>query len=255
MKKGSGIAIRIAGGVAAACVAGLAVTGWQIGWGPFKGLFKGFEDEVAAIENRYDARERKGEIVFYGASNFRLWTGMENDLAAYKVQNHGFGGSTDELLVQYADRILYPYEPKIIVFQTGSNDYAGLRGTDEEKAAACMACKLKMFAAFHERLPEAKFVILSGLLLPGRSRYTVLTQQINRALRALCTEHEEYMLFVDAEQLTYDGKNYAEGLFVSDHIHLTREGQLRWCNEYILPALKHVIEKYRIEKVKTGTEP
>ena len=45
---------------------------------------------------------------------------MENELKGYKVQNHGFGESTDRLLVQYADRLLYPYGPKIVFFQTGS---------------------------------------------------------------------------------------------------------------------------------------
>ena len=95
----------------------------------FLHLVKGFEGDVRAIEQRYDPESRRGEIVFYGASNFRLWKEMDEDLSAYKVQNHGFGGSTDRMLMQYADRILYPYEPKIVVFQTGSNDLANLPGT------------------------------------------------------------------------------------------------------------------------------
>ncbi|GAB2843975.1 hypothetical protein GCM10022221_49100 [Actinocorallia aurea] len=54
------------------------------------------------------------------------------------VQNHGFGGSTDRDLVQYADRLLHPFAPAIAAFQTGSNDYVGLTGTDEEMAAAAL---------------------------------------------------------------------------------------------------------------------
>ncbi len=250
MKNGAKITLGIGGGLAAACLIGLAVTGYQIGWGPFRGLFKGFEDEVAAIERKYDAGIRKGEIVFYGASNFRLWTEMENDLSDYKVQNHGFGGSTDKLLVQYADRILYPYEPKVVFFQTGSNDYAELSGKDEVKVAACVAYKREMFETFHEQLPETKFVVMSGLLLPGRSQYTALTLEINRQLNALCAEHSNYMLFVDAEDMTYDGENYAKELFISDNIHLNHEGQLRWCEEYIRPALERTIAQYGLEKLK-----
>ena len=34
---------------AVAVLAGLMITGWQIGWGPFSGLFKGYGDEVAEI--------------------------------------------------------------------------------------------------------------------------------------------------------------------------------------------------------------
>lgn len=57
---------------------------------------------------KYDADARRGEIVFYGASNFARWTEMETDLAPYPVQNHGFGGSADKDLMFYADRLLYP---------------------------------------------------------------------------------------------------------------------------------------------------
>lgn len=235
------IALWSAGLLAVSSLIGLAVTGWQIGWGPFAFLFKGYEGEVEAIEQKYDAETRRGEIVFYGASNFRLWTEMENDLAPYPVQNHGFGGSTDELLMQYAGRILYPYEPAIVFFQTGSNDYVHLSGADEEIVAACMANKRKMFDTFHEALPEAQFVVMSGLLLPGRGQYTVLTQQINQELEALCAERD-YMLFVDASAMTFDGANYRTELFIDDQIHLNRDGQLLWCSGYIRPTIEELWE-------------
>lgn len=229
------------GGLLAASLIGLAVTGWQIGWGPFKALFKGYGDEVSAIEKKYDVSQSKGGIIFYGASNFRLWTEMENDLSPYPVQNHGFGGSTDKMLVQYADRILYPYEPKLVFFQTGSNDYVVISGTDDQKIEACMAYKREMFDTFHEALPDAKFVVMSGLLLPGRSEYTALTQEINRELRALCDERD-YMFFVDASDMTYDGSSFRTELFISDGIHLNHEGQLLWADNYILPQIKELWE-------------
>ena len=219
---------------------GLAVTGYEIGWGPFAGLFKGWESEVKAIEARYDAEAHQKEIVFYGASNFRLWKEMENDLAPYPVQNHGFGGCTDHDLRQYAGRILYPYNPKIVFFQTGSNDYVNLSGTDAEKVGKCMAYKREMFAAFHEHLPDAHFVVMSGLLLPGRAKFTEMTREINRQLRLLCEEYE-YMTFVDAEDMTFDGVNYRTELFVDDQIHLNHDGQLLWSEKYIKPTLQKLL--------------
>ena len=185
----------------------------------------------------------KKEILFYGASNFRLWKEMENDLKPYRVLNHGFGGCTDKDLLEYADRILYPYELKIVFFQTGSNDYVKLPGTDEEKVSNCMAFKKVMFEKFHETLPDAKFVVMSGLLLPGRSEYTQLTMQINERLKKLCKENNAYMYFVDAQKMTFDGRNYREDLFVSDRIYLNHEGQLKWCEEYIRPMIEKLIEQ------------
>ena len=70
------------------CLVGLIFTGMYVGWGPF--AFMQFDLEEKVILQKYDFETRKGEIVFYGASNFRLWTEMENDLSEYKVQNHGF---------------------------------------------------------------------------------------------------------------------------------------------------------------------
>ena len=226
----------ITAGLALAALTGLLITGWQIGWGPFKGVFKGYGDQVSEIAEKYDANTRKGEIIFYGASNFRLWTEMENDLAPYPLQNHGFGGSTDKMLVEYADTLLYPYEPKIVFFQTGSNDYVVETGSDAEKINKCMEYKTYMFDLFHEKLPEAEFVVMSGLLLPGRSEYTALTLEVNRRLAELCDDRD-YMFFVDTESLTFDGENYRTELFIKDGIHLNHDGQLLWAENYILPQL------------------
>lgn len=226
------------------CLVGLIFTGMYVGWGPF--AFMQFDHEEKVILQKYDFETRKGEIVFYGASNFRLWTEMENDLSEYKVQNHGFGGSTDKDLVERADTLLYPYAPAVVFFQTGSNDYVSLDGTDEEKVEVCMEYKWFMFESFHERLPDAKFVVMSGLLLPGRSQYTALTQKINDAIEELCAEYD-YMTFVDAEEMTFDGSAYRSELFIKDGIHLNHEGQLIWRDGYIKPAIEALIDEYGLE--------
>jgi Lysophospholipase L1 and related esterases len=242
-------AVGISISIMAAVAAGLAITGWQTGWGPFHRLFKGFEDEVAAIEEKYNVQERQHEIIFYGASNFRLWKQMEEDLYEYKVQNHGFGGSTDAMLMEYADRILYPYQPNIVFFQTGSNDYINMRGSDEEKISSCMAYKEQMFMEFHQELPQAKFVVMSGLLLPGRSQYANLTQCVNSELQKLCEKYD-YLYFVDASSLTFSEGKYLEELFVSDGIHLNNEGQLLWCENYIRPQIETMVKAFGLENLK-----
>lgn len=231
-----------------ACMMGLAVTGWQIGWGPFAGLYD-WDRKVDPIAAKYPANERQHEVIFYGASNFRLWTEMENDLSGYKVQNHGFDGSTDKLLVEYATVLLYPYQPDIVFLQTGSNDYVSISGSDEEKVSVCMNYKREMFVLFHEQLPEAKFVIMSGLLLPGRYEYTPLTQRINEELSKLCAQ-TDYLYFIDASELTYNGKDYTSELFQNDGIHLNHEGQLLWRDQYIQPQLEQLIEEFDLAHLR-----
>lgn len=224
----------------ATLILSLVAIGMAGGIGPFRGL-QNFDKEIEGITSRYDAKKRKGEIVFYGASNFRLWKDMEEDMLPYVVQNHGFGGSTDTFLIKYADKALFPYEPGIVFFQTGSNEYVQIKGSDEERLNKCMAIKDEMYTSFHKALPNAKFVVMSGLLLPGRAKYVSLTKEINKKLKKYCEEHSDYMTFVDAEDLTYDGKKFRKELFISDGLHLNHDGQLLWRDKYILPALKKVI--------------
>jgi len=220
----------LVGFVAAVALTGLILAGVNY-FGPLKSL------AISHITNKYDKTKTQGQIVFYGASNFARWSDMETDLAPYPVQNHGFGGSADKDLVYYADVLLFPYDPKVVVFQTGSNDYVQITGTDEEKIQTCMDNKRAMYASFHEKLPDAVFVVMSGLLLPGRSEYLDLTLKINEELQALCDE-TDYMLFVDANAMTYDGTSFKTELFGKDGIHLNRDGQILWADEYILPALE-----------------
>ena len=174
---------------------------------------------------------------------------MEQDLSEYKVQNHGFGGCTDEDLLHYADKLVYPYHPDIVFFQTGSNDYVNLKGTDEQKVTVCMEYKKQMFNEIHKQLPDAKLVVMSGLLLPGRSEYRELTEQINEGLESLCKE-TDYLWFVGASDMTWDGQNYKNELFIKDGIHLNHEGQLLWMKEYIKPMIEQLINTFDMEEVK-----
>lgn len=207
-----------------------------------------WQQMVDKITKKYST-DRKGEVIFYGASNFARWEKLDAYLREYKVQNHAFGGSTDAELVGYSDQLLFPYEPAVVFFQTGSNDYGQMEGTDQEKIEKCMAYKKQMFEAFHQQMPEAKFVIMSGLLLPGSRQYLDMTLEINRQLEQLAAE-KEYLYFVDANAMTYDGADFNTSLFEEDGVHLNREGQKRWSQEYIKPALERVIEENGLDSVR-----
>lgn len=204
---------------------------------------------IQKIKDMYDPAKRSGEIVFYGASNFTRWKTMEEDIPAYKVQNHGFGGSNDQNLIDFAPELLYPYKPQIIVFQTGSNDYTAAEGSDSEKIQFCMERKKKMFALFHEQLPDAQMIVLSGLYLPGRSEYYDLTKEINKQLEELCAE-SDYLTYVNVEALTYQNGAFDTGMFVKDGIHLTDEARRIWANTYIIPAIDAVVEQIGADSLK-----
>lgn len=96
-----------------------------------------------------------------------------------------------------------------------------------------------------------KLVVMSGLLLPGRSEYRELTEAINTELQTLC-EQTDYLWFVDASAMTWDGQQYAKELFIKDGIHLNHDGQLRWMREYIRPMIDQLVEEYDLQQVRKG---
>src|SRR5882762_482865 len=91
----------------------------------------------------------KGAVLFLGSSSIRLWHSLAEDFPEIKVINRGFGGCEIADSTLYVDRILIPYQPKIVVFYAGDNDLAG--GKTPQQV-------LKDFKAFvsrvHLKLPE-----------------------------------------------------------------------------------------------------
>lgn len=96
MKKGIKIAVIAVSSLALACVAGLAVTGWQIGWGPFAGLYDWETREVTPVAAKYPAAERQHEGRLFVAGRLHPAPAGEFDpgiRAGASAQN---GGLKDE---------------------------------------------------------------------------------------------------------------------------------------------------------------
>ncbi|HEY2759770.1 MAG TPA: family 16 glycoside hydrolase, partial [Pirellulales bacterium] len=76
--------------------------------------FAKWEKEIAD----YGAADRKdpppkGAVLFTGASTIRRWTTLQEDFPDCKVINRGFGGSETLDCTHFANRIIFPYEPKV----------------------------------------------------------------------------------------------------------------------------------------------
>src|SRR4051812_29383638 len=57
----------------------------------------------------------KGALLFTGASSIRMWKSLPQAFADQTVLNRGFGGSEIADATYFADRIIFPYEPKMIL--------------------------------------------------------------------------------------------------------------------------------------------
>src|SRR6266481_784004 len=82
--------------------------------------FARWESEIAAFEQSDRTNPPpKGGVLFIGSSTIRLWKALDQDFPTPHVINRGFGGSDIADSTYFADRIIFPYEPKKIFLRAG----------------------------------------------------------------------------------------------------------------------------------------
>nr|AQQ74790.1 hypothetical protein [uncultured bacterium] len=182
-----------------------------------------WEADIAAFEAADKVSPPpKGGIVFVGSSTIRLW-----DTASYfpdlKIINRGFGGSDMEDIVRYADRIVIPYEPRLVVVYSGDNDISAGWSSED------VAIQFERFTRIvHAKLPQTKILLIA--VKPSLLRWTQIDRMrmANQILRNYC-ERDDRLGFIDFDTLMlgWDDKPRRE-LFVEDGLHLSAQGYQLW---------------------------
>jgi lysophospholipase L1-like esterase len=182
-----------------------------------------WEPTIAAFEaqDRENPPPAEG-ILFLGSSSIRMWD-VKKWFPDLPVINRGFGGSQIADSVEFADRIVLPCRPKVIVFYAGDNDTAA--GKTPEQITG----DFKMLVQkVHKALPKTRIVVLAIKPSAKRWQFIERVRETNRLIRAQ-TEKDPRLVFVDVEppMLGADGKPRAE-LFLADGLHLNAEGYALW---------------------------
>jgi lysophospholipase L1-like esterase len=182
-----------------------------------------WESAIAAFEAADKASPPpKGEIVFVGSSTIRLWD-VAHSFPDLKIINRGFGGSELEDSVRYADRIVIPYEPRLVVVYAGDNDISG--GVLSEQVAVEFE---RFVRKVHAKLPQTRILYIA--VKPSLLRWTQVyrMRSANEIIRAFC-ERDDRLAFLDFDSvmLGWDEKPRPE-LFVADGLHLSPEGYRIW---------------------------
>ncbi len=190
-----------------------------------------FEPEIAAFEkwDRQNAVPKDG-ILFVGSSSVRLWQSAEA-FPGLPVINRGFGGSSIPDSTHFADRIVFKYQPRTIVFYAGDNDVAAGRSPDQ------VVADYEAFAkVVHEKLPHAKLIYIA--IKPSISRWRLWPkiQEVNSRIEKL-TKQNDHELYVDiaTPMLGSDGQPRKE-LFRKDGLHMNPQGYEVW-NKALAPIL------------------
>src|SRR2546425_904056 len=127
--------------------------------------FGKWEKEIAAYEQIDRTNPPpKGALLFIGSSTIRLWTTLAQDFPGHQVTNRGFGGSEIVDSTHFAERVIFPYAPRMVFLRAGGNDLNAGK-TDEQVFADYKEFVAKM----QSKLPEAEIVFIA--LSPSISRW------------------------------------------------------------------------------------
>ena len=179
-----------------------------------------FEPNVAA----YEAADRAsapphGAILLVGDSQFYRWKTLAEDLPGYTVVNRGIDSLTMKDLAYFADRLVVPYEPRLIVIHAGGNDINTGRTPRQ---------LLEDFQQFvrtgRAALPAVPIAFSSTTPGPGRWQQAPQRREANRLVKEYVAT-QPGLLFVDLwdAMLTADGQP-REDLWVEDRIHPNQKG-------------------------------
>jgi lysophospholipase L1-like esterase len=192
-----------------------------------------FDTEIAAFE----AKDRtnpppKDAILFIGSSSIRLWKTLAQDFPEHKVINRGFGGSQIADSIHFAERMVIPYRPKMVVLYAGGNDI------NSGKAAKQVASDFKSFVAkVHASLPQTRIAYIS--IAPNPARWTQVdrVKRANELIREFM-QSDSRLKFIDVfpHMLGESGQPRAE-IFVEDRLHMNEKGYKLW-TKIVAPALK-----------------
>ncbi len=191
-----------------------------------------WEKDIAAFEEKDKASPApQNEIVFVGSSTMRMWKTAEA-FPDLKVINRGFGGSQISDAVKYADRIILPYKPRIVVVFAGGNDI------NVGKAPEQVAEDFKSLAGkIHAALPKTKVYYISLFPNVKRREQDAKCVKVNELIQAFL-KTDERLGYIDTAKVmrAADGGPRPE-LLSDDGLHMNADGYKLW-NEIVGAVLR-----------------
>ncbi|UKE46552.1 MULTISPECIES: SGNH/GDSL hydrolase family protein [Xanthomonas translucens group] len=166
---------------------------------------------------------KHGGVLFVGSSSIRLWTSLASDFPGVDTLNRGFGGSEIRDSTWYADRIVVPYRPRLIVFYAGDNDLNSGRSPQQLREDF-----LAFVARVRRDLPATRIAYLS--IKPSPARAALLPQVADaNALIHKAAAGLKRVDFIDVytPMLGADGQPRGE-LFGPDRLHMNPAGYALW---------------------------
>lgn len=198
----------------------------------------------------------KGLIMFYGHSFFTRWSEkhghrpLEEDIrkkdGSVAAVNHGFGSSVAADLLYNYNRLVKPWEPKVLVLITFNNDHHSGYSASEILNNVAYVCD---FATYD--FPDIEIYCLNAAPCPRRNgmrdHVYKIRNEYNTMLKAFCETRKNCtfvdqlqwpMFFENPEDIGNEDKIRSD-IYGEDEIHLNQAGYDLYAEEF-----RKLLDKY-----------
>lgn len=172
-------------------------------------------------------------ILFIGSSSIKNWKNMDSAFAGYPILNRGFGGSTFDDVINYADDVILKYDPKQIIIYCGENDFAAV---DTITPEIVFSRFVNLIAVIRNKYPDVPVVYIS--LKPSPAKTNMMHKIIAfNTMVAIYVSQQNNMVFANvySPMLTPEGQPDTS-YFFTDKLHMNEKGYGVW-NEVVRPLL------------------
>ena len=208
----------------------------QDGFSSGQETYEHWEKNIRTFE-LWDSKNSYPEdaVLFVGSSSIVMWE-TRNCFPELKVINRGFGGSQIAEVSYFAERIVYPYKPRAIVFYAGDNDIAG-----GKSAQQVFEDYKKFVKATFKKIPDTPIIFVG--IKPSQSRWKLWGEmkEANMMIKEFSAGEEKLFYFDSATPLLGDDGRPKPQLFKADQLHLNKEGYKLW-TEQIRPIIKQALK-------------
>jgi lysophospholipase L1-like esterase len=199
------------------------------------------QDRWEADIRAFEAQDRAappapGGVVFVGSSSIRLWN-LREAFPDLPVLNRGFGGSQMADAARYAERIVIPCKPRVVVVFAGGNDINAGKSPEDVLAAF-----KDLVGKIHAALPETRVYFISLFPNLKRAAQDPACRRVNELIRAFA-KTDSRLGFIDPRPRMEDAEGKARPeLLREDGLHLNEEGYKIW-NETVGPVIRAALGK------------
>jgi lysophospholipase L1-like esterase len=186
-----------------------------------------FTKEVNELVAGDAAIDKKKVILFTGSSSIRMWKDLKTYFPDHNVLNRGFGGSQMKDLLYFFDKLVVPYNPRMIFIYEGDNDLASKKSPDEIIATADSI--LTLIRSKVSKKVKVAFIAAK----PSVARWQLKDRYIefNSKLKTW-TATKRNVLFVDVWTPMLDANGAVQkDLFIDDGLHMNKKGYDIWAKE------------------------